>query len=140
MRENYRTGYIKIEVADFESLYHAIQGSPALSKFMAVPHYVYLLLKMPGKSGVLTFRGNLKKSYDCDHEAIEYASTTRVPDSSSEVLTTPQQLSQLGLEIPTKKVNQSKLQTTGAVALKAIQLQEGDSSETALIDIGLGDK
>jgi hypothetical protein len=28
---------------------------------MAVPHYVYLLFKMPGRSGVLTLRGDLKK-------------------------------------------------------------------------------
>jgi hypothetical protein len=54
MRENYRTEFIKFEVANFESSYHAILGHPALAKFMAVPHYVYLLLKMPGQSGVLT--------------------------------------------------------------------------------------
>jgi hypothetical protein len=53
-RENYRTEFIKFEVANFESSYHAILGRPALTKFMAVPHYVYLLLKMPGCSGVLT--------------------------------------------------------------------------------------
>jgi hypothetical protein len=47
-RENYHTEFIKFEVANFESSYHAILGRPALAKFMAVPHYVYLLLKMPG--------------------------------------------------------------------------------------------
>jgi hypothetical protein len=47
-RENYRTEFIKFEVANFESSYHAILGRPALAKFMAVLHYVYLLLKMPG--------------------------------------------------------------------------------------------
>jgi hypothetical protein len=66
MRENYRTEFIKFEVANFESSYHAILGRLALAKFMVVPHYVYLLLKMPGQSGVLTLRGNLKKSYDCN--------------------------------------------------------------------------
>jgi hypothetical protein len=65
-RENYRTEFIKFEVTNFKSSYHAILGMPALPKFMAVPHYVYLLLKMPGRSGVLTLRGNLKKSYDCN--------------------------------------------------------------------------
>jgi hypothetical protein len=65
-RENYGTEIIKFEVASFESSYHAILGRPALAKFMAVPHYVYLLLKMPGLSGVLTLRGDLKKSYDCN--------------------------------------------------------------------------
>jgi hypothetical protein len=54
MRENYRTEFIKFEVANFESSYHAILGHPALAKFRAVPHYVYLPLKMPGQSGVLT--------------------------------------------------------------------------------------
>jgi hypothetical protein len=77
--------YIKFEVANFESSCHAILGRPALAKFMAIPLYVYLLLKMPGKTGVLTFRGDLKKSYDCDQEAIEYALNTCVPEPSSEV-------------------------------------------------------
>jgi hypothetical protein len=63
-RENYRTEFIKFEVANFESSYHAILGCPTLAKFMAGPHYVYLLLKMLGQSGVLSLRGDLKKSYD----------------------------------------------------------------------------
>ena len=46
--DNYRTELIKFDVADFKSSYHAILGRPALAKFMADPHYVYLLLKMPG--------------------------------------------------------------------------------------------
>jgi hypothetical protein len=53
-------------MADFESSYHTILGRPALAKFMAVPHYVYLLFKMPRKSGVLTFCGDLKRLYDYD--------------------------------------------------------------------------
>jgi hypothetical protein len=139
-RENYRTEFIKFEVANFESSYHAILGRPALAKFMAVPHYVYLLLKMPGRSGVLTLRGDLKKSYDCNQEAIQYASTSRMPDASAEVLTAAQQLSQAELDIPTKKASQSGVKSTGDVALKTIQLQEGDSSKTAIIGAGLGDK
>jgi hypothetical protein len=126
-RENYRTEFIKFEVASFESSYHAILGRPALTKFMAVPHYVYLLLKMPGLSGVLTLRGDLKKSYDCNQEAIQYASTTRVPDAS-------------GLEIPLRKASKSSIQSNDDVALKSIQLQEGDSSKTAIIGAGLGEK
>jgi hypothetical protein len=85
-RENYRTEFIEFEVANFESSYHAILGRLALAKFMVVPHYVYLLLKMPEQSGVLTLRGDLNNSYDCNQEAIQYASTTRVPDALGEVL------------------------------------------------------
>jgi hypothetical protein len=116
-RENYRTEFIKFEVASFESSYHAILDRPAL---MAVPYYVYLLLKMPGLSGVLTLRGDLKKSYDCNQEVIQYASTTRVPDASGEVLAAAQQLSQSGLEIPSRKASKSSIQSTDDVALKTI--------------------
>jgi hypothetical protein len=55
---------------------------------MVVPHYVYLLLKMLGKAGVLTFHGDLKNSYEV------YASTTRMLEPSSEVFAAAQQLSQ----------------------------------------------
>jgi hypothetical protein len=36
-QDNYRTEYIKFEVADFETSYHAILGRQAIAKFMAVP-------------------------------------------------------------------------------------------------------
>jgi hypothetical protein len=55
-RDNYRTEYVKFEVADFETSYHAILGRPAIAKFMAVPHYTYLVLKMPSRC-TLTARG-----------------------------------------------------------------------------------
>jgi hypothetical protein len=63
---NYHTEFIKFKVADFESSYHAILGRPALAKFMAIPHYPYLLLKMSGPNGVLSLRGDLKHAFDCD--------------------------------------------------------------------------
>jgi hypothetical protein len=53
-RDNYRTEYIKFEVADFETSYHAILGRPTIAKFMVVPHYTYLVLKMPSPAGVLS--------------------------------------------------------------------------------------
>jgi hypothetical protein len=69
-RDNYRTEYIKFEVADFETSYHAILGRPSIAKFMAVPHYTYLVLKMPSPAGVLSLQGDLKISHDCDTEAM----------------------------------------------------------------------
>jgi hypothetical protein len=65
-RENYRTEYIKFEVADFETSYHAILSRTAIAKFMAVPHYTYLVLKMPSPVGVLSLQGDLKISFDCN--------------------------------------------------------------------------
>jgi hypothetical protein len=136
---NFWMEYIKFEVADFESSYHAILGRPVLGKFMAVPHYVYQLLKMPGNTGVLSLRRDLLKSFECDKEAIDHAPTIRVPSSASEILAAAKELS-LKESMPSKKQSQSSVKPTGDVGTKTIQLQEGDDSKTAIIGVGLGDK
>jgi hypothetical protein len=86
-RENYRTEYVKFEVADFETSYHAILGRPAIAKFMAVPHYTYLVLKMPSPAGVLSLQGDLEISFDCATEAVELTATNQVPNAMMEIYT-----------------------------------------------------
>jgi hypothetical protein len=46
-RENFRIENLQFEVADFGMDYNAFLGRPTLSKFMVIPHYTYLVLKMP---------------------------------------------------------------------------------------------
>ena len=60
-------------VADFDTAYHAILGRPTLAKFMVVPHYVYLVLKIPMEQGVLTLRANVSTTYDCEREGLTIA-------------------------------------------------------------------
>ena len=57
--------------ADFDGTYHAILGRPSLTKFMAVPHYSYLVLKMQTDKGVLTVRGNVYTAYTCEEESFK---------------------------------------------------------------------
>jgi hypothetical protein len=140
-KDNYRTKYIKFEMADFDSSYHAILGRPALAKFMVVPHYIYLLLKMPGKIVVLTLHGDLKKLYDYNQEAIEYAMTSRALEPSTEVLVAALKLTNTEMEISNQRPSQSMVKPNPSdVSIKTIQLQEGDPSKTTLIGGGLGDK
>ena len=40
---NFRVEHINFYIADFNTAYHAILGRPALAKFMAIPHYAYLV-------------------------------------------------------------------------------------------------
>ena len=93
---------------------------------------------MPGLAGVLSVRGDLRKSFDCNQKAIQCATRSRAPDIVGEVLAAAQQLSDSGMEIAAKKSVQIKLPTE--VSTKHIQLQEGDSSKTALIGAGLDPK
>jgi hypothetical protein len=53
--DNYRTEFLRFEVASFDCGYNAIIGRPGLAKFMAIPHYTYMILKMPGPQGIITF-------------------------------------------------------------------------------------
>jgi hypothetical protein len=54
--ENYKTEFLRFEVANFDCGYNAIIGRPGLAKFMAIPHYTYMILKMPGPQGIITMR------------------------------------------------------------------------------------
>ena len=50
---NYRTETLTFEVVGFHGTYHAILGCPCYMKFMAIPNYTYLKLKMLGPCGVI---------------------------------------------------------------------------------------
>jgi hypothetical protein len=108
---------------------------------MAVPHYVHLLLKMPGKTSVLTLHGDLKKSNNCDQEAIEYTMTSHMPKPFVEVLAATLKLTNTEMEISTQRPSQLRVKPNPSdVGIRTIQLQEGDPSKTALIGGGLGNK
>jgi hypothetical protein len=72
-QENFRTKYMQFEVADFKMAYNAFLERPALTKFMAIYHYAYLVLKMSGPNGVISIKGDVKCAYDYDWESYETA-------------------------------------------------------------------
>jgi hypothetical protein len=51
---NFRKETLTFEVVGFRRTYHAVLGRPCYAKFMVVPNYTYLKLKMPGPNGVIT--------------------------------------------------------------------------------------
>jgi hypothetical protein len=135
-RDNYRTEYIKFKVTD----YLAILSRPAISKFMAVPHYTYLVLKMPSPAGVLSLQGDLKIVHDCDTEAVEIASTNQVPNAMMEIYTASKKLAPSEIDIPEKSDKANKPQPAEEVLVKTIDLGTGDSSKTTTIGVGLDPK
>nr|CBG76438.1 OO_Ba0013J05-OO_Ba0033A15.25 [Oryza officinalis] len=58
---NFRTEQVDFDVADLSLPYNVVLGRPALVKFMAITHYAYLQMKMPGPSGPITVHGDLKE-------------------------------------------------------------------------------
>jgi hypothetical protein len=136
-RENYRTEYIKFEVADFETSYLAILGRPSIAKFMAVPHYTYLVLKMPSPAGVLSLQGDLKISFDYNTEVVELATTNHVPNAMMEIYAASKKLAPTELEIPEKTDIANKPQPSEEVQVNAIDLGTGDNIKTTMIGAGL---
>jgi hypothetical protein len=64
-----------------------------------------------------------------------------VPEPSAEVLAAAQKLTESKMEIPSQRPSQSRVKRNPSdVGIKAIQLQEGNPSKTALIEGGLSDK
>jgi hypothetical protein len=135
---NYRTEFIQFEVVDFETSYHAILGRPVLAKFMAIPHYPYLLLKMLGPHGILSLRDDLKHAFDCDIQAIQIAAKVQAADGREEITTVAVRMNPEELEIPTKKP--CILASPKEADVKKINLGTGDPEKTATISAHLSAK
>ena len=56
----------------FRGAYNAILGRPCYAKFMAIPNYTYLKLKMSGPRGVITIGSSFEHAYECDVECVEH--------------------------------------------------------------------
>ena len=135
--DHFRTDYVNFVVAAFEGTYHAILGRPSLTKFMAIPHYRYLVLKMPTEKGVLTLRGNVYTAYTCKDDNFKIAEahdlSIRMAETTLDAKKTPaNHLEILELEAPCKNIKSKEH--------KAIQLVDGDPSKTALIGAKLDPK
>jgi hypothetical protein len=81
--DNYRTEYLRFEVASFDCGYNAIIGRLGLVKFMAIPHYTYMILKMPGPQGIITVRADFQGATECFRVAMQAALTTKLSMTSS---------------------------------------------------------
>jgi hypothetical protein len=66
-------------VVNLHSIYHALLGQPCFAKFMAVPSYTYLKLKMPGPKGVITVKGSFEQAYYCKQDCVAQAATLIAP-------------------------------------------------------------
>ncbi|XP_066385052.1 uncharacterized protein [Miscanthus floridulus] len=71
---NYRTETLTFEVVEFHGTCHAILGRPCYTKFIAIPNYTYLKLKMSGLRGVITIDTSFQCAYECEVECCERAS------------------------------------------------------------------
>jgi hypothetical protein len=108
---NFRKETLTFEVVGFHGTYHAILGRPCYAKFMAVPNYTYLKLKILGPKGVITVGPSYEHSYECDVECVEHREV--VLESATLVA----DLDRLAKEIPDPKRHASNFEPVKDVKL-----------------------
>ena len=137
MASNYRVEHINFYVTDFNTAYHVIFGRPALAKFMVVPHYVYLVLKMPSPTGVLALQANLSIAYACKTESLTLTEATDLSIQMASVVTEAKTLPTDDMEIlelePPRASTMSK-------EIKEVSLGLNDPSKTVKIGAHLDPK
>jgi hypothetical protein len=124
---NFRRETLTFEVVGFQGTYHAVLGRPCYAKFMAVPNYTYLKLKMLGPNRVITVRSMYRHAYECDVECVEYAEAL----TESEALIAD--LECLSKEVPDVKRHAGNFEP--AEAVKSVAL---DPSNDACKQVRIG--
>jgi hypothetical protein len=134
--ENYRTEFLRFEVAHFDCGYNAIIGRSGLSKFMAIPHYSYMILKMSVPQGIITMRADFQGVVECFRGAIQVALTVGPPTAPRAQVDNK---SEEGLTIPTNEA-QAVTSIRPSEETKRINLGFADERKTAIISSSLDDK
>jgi hypothetical protein len=137
MTSNYRIEHINFYVTNFDTAYHATLGRPALAKFMAIPHYAYLVLKMPSPIGILALRANLSIAYACETESLTLAEATdlsiQMASKAAKAKIAPaDDMEILELELPRA--------STKSKEIKEVSLGLDDASKTVKIGAHLDPK
>ena len=127
-RANFHSEMLTFEVVDFLGSYHAILGWPCYAKFMAIPNYTNLKLKISGPNDVITVGSTFLHAYTCDRE--HYELTTAVINST--------ELSELGNSV-TLAVPDCNGQTSSSTfhlteETKAVEIDP--SNPTKMVQIG----
>jgi hypothetical protein len=134
--ENYITEFLRFEVANFDCGYNTIIGRPGLAKFMAIPHYTYMILKMPEQQGIITMRADFQGTAECFRVAIQAALTTKPSAiSSAQANSKPKE----DLAIPANEA-QAVTSIRPTEETKRINLGFADERKPAIISSSLDDK
>jgi hypothetical protein len=104
---------------------------------MAIPHYVYLLLKMPTEKGVLSLRGNVLTAYNCKKEGYATVEALELLIRMQQSIADAEKIPPADLEIPGKEATHAIVKSKET---KEVELVLGDKSKTTCIGVTLDPK
>jgi hypothetical protein len=105
---------------------------------MAIPHYAYLVLKMPVSHGIISIRGDVKRDFDYDRESCE---TTNRLTASAELQELKQTLAKSFPDsvMPEAKTSKTSIQSEETLS-KTILLSAEEPSKVAHVGNSLDPK
>jgi hypothetical protein len=109
-----------------------------LARFMAIPHYTYLVLKMPAPKGVLTIYGDLLISFNCNNEALEITTTNACFSTSAVMVAEAKKVDTSNLTVPEQKRTETALDPTPST--KKVYLGLADPAKMVVIGDDLREK
>ncbi|XP_066392493.1 uncharacterized protein [Miscanthus floridulus] len=134
---NFRVEHINFYVADFNTANHAILGRPALAKFMAIPHYACLVLKMPSPTRVLALWANLSIVYAYEIESLALVEATDLSIQMASMVTDAKMVLVDDLKIPALDPPRASAKSKET---KEVNLGLDDPTKTAKIGANLDPK
>src|SRR5436190_23805438 len=102
-------------------------GDQPLAKFMAVPHYTYMMMKLPGPNGIISLRGDVRRSHNCDPESCTLAENIQAKVERDSIQHVAAALQEEG-DIPAKKAAKSGINANQDV--KKIMLNPTDPTKS----------
>jgi hypothetical protein len=136
--ENFYTEYLTFEVADFRSSYHAIFGRPMLTKFMAIPHHTYLIMKMLAPNRILSVLGDIMVSYNCESATVEISKDSVIKAAATVMVAQAAKFNQTTIQVLEQKRTSTTLDPSPAV--KKVCLGLPDASKEVVIGADLDPK
>jgi hypothetical protein len=119
---NFRTERIEFEIVDYKSSYHCVLGRQTFTKFMAVPHYAYNMMKLPGPHGIIIVHGDPDLAMECETEGSRMAE--KVVESEVNSIADFSNLSlddEEGIELPPQTPKAMKRKTLEVIVTAAIE-------------------
>jgi hypothetical protein len=131
---NYLIETLTCEVVNFLGPYHIILGQPCYVKFMAVPSYAYVKLKIHEPTGVITVEAKMHRELDGEQDSFELAAVV-VPTAEQR---------EFSLHVPTAPLSPTMPPTSDIFKMDedamAVQNDVGDPANTVQIGANLDPK
>jgi hypothetical protein len=104
---------------------------------MAIPHYVYLLLKMPTEKGVLSLRRNVLITYNYEKEGYATAEALKLSIRMQQSIADAKKIPPADLEILSKEATRAAAKSKET---KEVELVPGKKTKIAHIEVVLEPK